>query len=517
MAGFSETNTATEATAAVDPPRLALHGVAFGSPLEQAFRAALAPGIGMRCLPSPGAGTKWWRRAVRGTSLQWFAGSDPFPPHTASAPSGEICLDLLGTAETGSSDRPTWRIVDGDGHLLLAPFTGLATCRRPPYVASLLLVEARSCDPGWDVLAEAHISSRLRYRDLLDQLGHWAARLVVSALHSRAVLRRQAFPVAPVRFAATGGIGAELLRTVMTGAADRWRSRLLSETWAIAPITQPFASLLVDQVLAPVSWIRSPDAGSYIADPFPWPGRTGTILCERYVEATGRGEIVAVSVRGREASAIEVLDLGTDCHLSYPFTWSEHGRLFCLPEMTGDRRSVLYQLDPATGTAEKVAVVAEDKSLADPTPFFHAGLHWIAYTDTDLGPHDNLCLLYAERLEGPWSPHPGNPVKIDVRSSRPGGTPVTLNGVLYRPAQDCSRTYGGALVLNRVVTCTPRAYQEVPVAALRPDPKGPYPDGLHTLSINEGGAFVDGKRLGFDARVVARRIASRLSLAARQP
>src|SRR5213596_456309 len=51
---------------------------------------------------------------------------------------------------------------------------------------------------------------------------------------------------------------------------------------------------------------------------------------------------------------------------------------------------------------------------------------------------------------GPWRPHPGNPVKVDVRSSRPAGGPFLFGGNLYRPAQDCSRTYGGGITINRV-------------------------------------------------------------------
>jgi hypothetical protein len=140
-------------------------------------------------------------------------------------------------------------------------------------------------------------------------------------------------------------------------------------------------------------------------------------------------------------------------------------------------------------------------------------LYWIAYNDADLGLHENLCLRYATRLEGPWTPHPLNPVKMDVRSSRPGGTPFTVDGALFRPAQDCSRSYGCALVINRVVTCTPREYQEEFVARLTPDPDGRYPDGFHTLSVTSDGILFDGKRIMFKPAVVRQRILRRLRTA----
>ncbi len=49
-----------------------------------------------------------------------------------------------------------------------------------------------------------------------------------------------------------------------------------------------------------------------------------------------------------------------------------------------------------------------------------------------------------EGLEGPWEPHRRNPVKCDVRGSRPAGTPFVHGGELYRPAQDGSKRYGKA-------------------------------------------------------------------------
>ena len=52
---------------------------------------------------------------------------------------------------------------------------------------------------------------------------------------------------------------------------------------------------------------------------------------------------------------------------------------------------------------------------------------------------------------GAWTAHVANPLKIDVTSSRPAGTPFVRDGVLYRPAQDGSHGYGAALSINQVV------------------------------------------------------------------
>ncbi len=92
-----------------------------------------------------------------------------------------------------------------------------------------------------------------------------------------------------------------------------------------------------------------------------------------------------------------------------------------------------------------------------------------------------------------------NPVKSDVRSARPGGTPFYHEGALYRPAQDCSKTGGGKTVINRIKRLSPSSFDEEAVAVVEPDPTGPYPEGLHTISKVGDFTLVDGKRFEFSA------------------
>ena len=205
------------------------------------------------------------------------------------------------------------------------------------------------------------------------------------------------------------------------------------------------------------------------------------------------------------------LDLGFDCHLSYPFTWSEAGDVFMIPESGASRITRLFRLH-RDRQPDVVCTIAEDMAIADPTLFRYGGLYWIAFTDTDLGVHDNLCMLYSETLSGPWRVHAGNPVKRDVRSARPGGTPFSHEGELYRPAQDCAAGYGAALAINRIIRCDPAGYREETCLVIRPDPSGPYPDGLHTLSVGEDGmAFlIDGKRYRTNSAALMKKLKSRL-------
>lgn len=443
---------------------------------------------------------------VTGTGLQWFATTPGAAAAPANAASGPI-LDLSGTTPAAAG---TWRLTV-NGAPLLQPFAGLAVCQRRPWVAAVVLHEATD-DGAPRSLAEAHISSRLPYRALLHRLALVAGHLLRTALlrtddaspvradEARAPLQARLSPSAP-RF-----VWGERLRIAAATTAHRWHSRMLSEAWAIGDLPGPAQALLAGG-RPPITWRIAPGPEGNYADPFPWPGRPGTILCERYGRTTGPGQIVAISGDGIAPTR---LDLGLHCHLSYPFTWTEpEGRHFCVPEASAARQTIIYELDPA-GAAYRHATVDTQRAIGDPTVFCHGGLYWLAYCDEDLGGHETLCLLYAERLTGPWQPHRHNPVKIDIRSARPGGTPFEVDGVLYRPAQDCSLTYGGALVINRVETCTPCAYAESPVARLCPDPHGPFPDGLHTLSVAGDRLLVDGKRLTASPTTLLRKALARL-------
>jgi hypothetical protein len=68
-----------------------------------------------------------------------------------------------------------------------------------------------------------------------------------------------------------------------------------------------------------------------------------------------------------------------------------------------------------------------------------------------------------------------------------------VDGQLIRPAQDCSLTYGEAVVLNVVDQLDPLIFVEHPHRRLEPV-SGPFPHGLHTFCPAGAVTLVDGKR-----------------------
>lgn len=278
----------------------------------------------------------------------------------------------------------------------------------------------------------------------------------------------------------------------------------VQQTWAIGIIDLPIETLLENQT-SPVCWLAGSSARyRYLADPFLFASSHDpnqfSFMCEEFDSVTlNRGRIVVAHVREgviRQTVPLPQLDAGV--HAAYPFVFRHEGHTYCVPETAEAGGIDLYRCDAATGAWTKVCRLVDDWRGIDSTVFRHEGRWWLATCSADDGPYHNLFLFHADALQGPWHPHVANPVKCDVRSARPAGTPFERHGRLYRPAQDCSVRYGGSVSINRIEVLTPLEFRETVVARVAPDPSGPFPLGLHTLCAGGARTLVDGRRDFFD-------------------
>jgi hypothetical protein len=279
-------------------------------------------------------------------------------------------------------------------------------------------------------------------------------------------------------------------------------------TWNIGVVDEPIQAFLAPGHRPKIRFLDLPLDGGYFADPFGVAhGTTLTILCEAFDYRTWQGTIAAFRVDGDRCAASPVVVLADEHHMSYPYLVEDAGTMYCVPERAEAREVALYAAVEFPARWIKHAVLLTDIQAVDATLFTHDGLWWLAYTDLALGMADNLSLCYAERLRGPWHRHPRNPVKRDIRSARPGGTPFVHDGQLYRPAQDCSATYGGRVVINRVTRLTPDEFAEEFATTVEPDPTGPFPGALHTLAAAGRFTLVDGRCDRFTAPRVTSAVA----------
>ncbi len=256
-----------------------------------------------------------------------------------------------------------------------------------------------------------------------------------------------------------------------------------------------------------VEWIRVPRRDEYLADPFGiiHDGRV-SVLCERYDRRTLKGTLVSFDWPARGVRPDPEAVFSLESHASYPFLIEHEGHVYCVPETSRANEVALYEAatDPHRWT--KVTTLVQGFPGVDSAVFRFDGRWWLASTHAE-APDRQLSLWYAEDLQGPWQPHPKNPVKDDLTSARSAGTPFVWQGTLYRPAQDCSRTYGGRVAMNAVGQLSPDAFEEHVLTFVEPDPKGPYHRGLHTLSSVGDMTLIDGFRNVFSRAAFRQRLA----------
>lgn len=278
--------------------------------------------------------------------------------------------------------------------------------------------------------------------------------------------------------------------------------------WNIGIIYEPINNLLSSR--PEVHWLPEPAPDRFLADPFAIKvGNSLFILCEEFNYHTGKGRIVSIELTDEGVSAPRVA-IEPQHHISYPYLIENNGKIYCVPETRSAQEIALYEAEVFPDRWSKVTTLVNNFAGLDATVFQYRGRWWLASTDSQF----RLFIWHATDLLGPWISHASNPVKQDASSARSAGTPFTSNGSLYRPAQDCSKSYGKRVVLNRIISLSPLRFEELRAAIVEPYRDGPYPNGVHTLSSAGEYTLIDGRRTVFTVDSLRRSLKGRLSRSA---
>jgi hypothetical protein len=302
-------------------------------------------------------------------------------------------------------------------------------------------------------------------------------------------------PEAPLRDAPTnrqmlpfgGRLAARLVRHTIRKAFAR-------EQWFIAyrrrglglPTAETFrsATLLV------------PPGDRFYADPclVDWKG-TSYLFFEEFNFADQRGFISCCQLAAGGRWTRPEIVLERPYHLSYPFVFFVGEEAFMLPETAAKGAIELYKAHSFPSEWALEAVLVTDVRAVDPTLIEHDGRYWLFANVAVEGasPNDELFLFSAGSLGGPWESHPRNPIVSDVRRARPAGRPFVDAGArLIRPSQDCSGSYGTAVVFNHIDELSETDYRETPVGRLEPSWER-HNLGTHTYTRSEKWEAVDGR------------------------
>lgn len=285
------------------------------------------------------------------------------------------------------------------------------------------------------------------------------------------------------------------------------RRYLCHEQWAIGLIPQSAGDIIRHGIRRPVQWRRPDTDWALLADPFLVEMGGATLVFMEHLDYRREaGEIWSGRLEpGADFAAMALSPaISATAHLSYPCPFFHHEKLYLLCE-SWERYGASIYAEGDSGWELRA-------TLLDGRPAVDATLHqgddgtwWLFCTFQDDGPNERLHLFHAASPFGAWRAHGANPVKSDIAAARPAGKLFSVDGELYRPAQDCSKTYGGAIAINRVTALTPDRFEEERVRTI--EPQQPFPHGVHTFSPGDGFTVIDGKRWVFHPLELFRKIA----------
>jgi hypothetical protein len=273
---------------------------------------------------------------------------------------------------------------------------------------------------------------------------------------------------------------------------------LLQEEWNIGIIYEPIHIFLNVLPRPKINWLPIPRKGTFLADPFGIV-RDGKLIVfyEYFNYHSQKGSIYKLdfdTINGKMLNFRTQSVIESQGHISYPYIIEYQGEVYCIPETYMKREVGLYKATSFPDRWEKICTLINDIPAVDPTVFQYNGYWWLMCTNQDEGENNKLFAWYAPNLFGPWKPHAGNPIKTDLASARPAGTPFIYNNSLYRPSQDCSKTYGGRVIINRIIRLTTTEFQEEVAAVVNPFSDCLFSDGLHTLASVGNITLIDSRR-----------------------
>lgn len=197
--------------------------------------------------------------------------------------------------------------------------------------------------------------------------------------------------------------------------------------------------------------VKNPYPNKWFADPFILEEDSTSIqfLVEEFDYSVGRGRIARLLVdKGnneiKECSVI--LDLPT--HLSFPVIYRKDDEIYVHPENSASGASYMYRYDRKMDKLVEPRLIIK-QPIADAI-IRQVDNCYIMYATRN--PNANGCELIEYRsssLFGPYTEYP--PLHFELNTARMAG--MFIGGI--RPAQDCYRDYGKAVVLynDKSVQC----------------------------------------------------------------
>lgn len=263
-------------------------------------------------------------------------------------------------------------------------------------------------------------------------------------------------------------------------------NKLTDRRWTIGFLQNSIESVIRGEKLK-VQWMQHNYKDRWFADPFVLDVDDSYVyvLAEEYYMPIKRAYIAKLTIDKKSKTLIDttpILKLNT--HLSYPAIIRNGKEIFVYPESGQSGKLMLYRYDSkAEKLLEQEELLAEDVGDATCTNLFGEDL--LFCTKPPLY-NDNILYVY-HKESGRFVCT--EKIVFNDNIARMAGDFFTLNGKIYRPAQDCNKSYGNGLVIQEVNYHNDKWDFKDIHRYYSPNPE--YPLGIHTLNQHKGIIVVD--------------------------
>lgn len=224
--------------------------------------------------------------------------------------------------------------------------------------------------------------------------------------------------------------------------------KLTRGSWAIGFVVNGLEGVFSDS--PQYIWVYDPHKNErWFADPFILDVMDDYIilLAEEMRYAVHKGRIAKLTIN-RHTMAIEKMDiiLEEDTHLSFPNLLRDGENIYVYPENYEGGGLNLYKLvDDATRLEKVKELCHEPLTDAVMTDIF---VEPQIFSTKMPNPNGNELFIYT--LDQSLSVTTSESVWFEDNHARMAGQFFEYKGKIYRPAQDCNETYGGAVIIESV-------------------------------------------------------------------
>lgn len=225
--------------------------------------------------------------------------------------------------------------------------------------------------------------------------------------------------------------------------------KLISRRWTIGFVQNDIHGILKGEPLR-VSWMKHNYRDRWFADPFilDVTDKEIIVLVEEFYNPIDRGRIARLTIDRQSLDLLKsepVLTL--DTHLSFPVIVRREGKVFIYPENGESGALIMYEYDIKMNKV-KVAKIFSDESLADAVVTNVFGEEFMFCTLLSDCSKDMLH-IYRQDASGLFKASESISFHGDY-IARMAGDFFIVDGKIYRPAQDCNRSYGNGTLIQEV-------------------------------------------------------------------